>query len=376
MNNMRLTIDKEQLLKAVTAADHAIASKNPIPLMANLKLELNEKGLEVTGSNSEMTIRSTVPYRIGEREIIRGPGNGATLINAHLFTEVVRRIEGTEVSFEVIDETIAKLDDGRSSFKLNCIRADEYPDIDLEPNGVTLDLPCSDFLSLVEQSAFAASTKEQRPVLTALNLESGAGKLIATATDSARLAQKFVAIESEAKFRCNVPAKILGDVTRLFDDAPRLTLCVSDNRILFIFGNTVVSSRLVSGDYPVTKAIIPQTFNYYLEVNAQEFLNAMSRVSLLSAERESVVKLTMREDEVEISAKSEASGSANEHLRIFSFTGERLNVSFNSLFVIDAIKALKSEDVTLCFQAEMKPFVVKNPKDPTVIELITPMRTY
>ena len=373
---MRLQIDKEQFLKAVSSSDHAIASKTPIPLMANLKLELNEKGLEVTGSNSEMTIRATVPYRVGEKEIIRAPGMGATLINAHLLTEVLRRMEGEEVSLEVIDESIAKLDDGRSSFKLNCIKADEYPDIDLEPTGTSLTLPCLDFVSLVEQSAFAASTKEQRPVLTALNLEAGDGKLVATATDSARLAQKSIEIEPLVRFRCNIPAKILGDVTRLFDNVEKLTISVAENRILFLFGNTIVSSRLVSGDYPVTKAIIPQTFNFYLEVNAQELLNAMSRVSLLSSEREPVVKLSMREDEVEISAKSESAGSASEHLRIFSFTGERLNVSFNSMFVIDAIKALKAEDVTLCFQAEMKPFVVKNPKDDSVIELITPMRTY
>ncbi|MBQ9457514.1 MAG: DNA polymerase III subunit beta [Bacilli bacterium] len=373
---MRFTIDKENFLKAISAADHAIAAKNAIPLMANLKIELDERGLEITGSNADMTIRSTVPYRNGEKEIIRNAGLGATLINAHLLTEVVRRMEGSEVSLEVIDESIAKLDDGRSSFKLNCVRADEYPDIDLELNGTLLELPCADFVGLVEQSAFAASTKEQRPVLTALNLEAGNQQLVATATDSARLARKSIAIESEAKFRCNVPARIIGDVVRLFEEGQLLTLSVSDAKILFAFGNTVVSSRLVSGDYPVTSAIIPHTFNFYLEANSQELLNAMSRVSLLSSERESVVKLSMREDEVEISAKSEASGSASEHLRIFSYTGERLNVSFNCLFVMDAIKALKAEDVTLCFQAEMKPFVVKNPKDESVIELITPMRTY
>lgn len=373
---MRLTINKEQFLKAASAADHAIGAKTAIPLMANLKLELNEKGLEITGSNSEMSIRARVPFRVGDKEIIRGSTPGATLVNAHLLTEYLRRMEGAEVSFEVIDESIAKISDGRSDAKLRCIRADEYPDIDLEPSGTLLELPASDFLSLVEQSAFAASTKEQRPVLTALNLEAGNKKLVATATDSARLAQKSVAIESDAQFRCNIPAKILSDVIRLFDAADLLTLSVSENRILFLFGNCVVSSRLVSGDYPVTKAIIPQTFNFYLEVNAQELLNALNRVSLLSADHESVVKLAMREDEVEVSAKSESAGSASERLRIFSFTGERLNVSFNSVFVIDAIKALKSEDVTLCFQAEMKPFVVKNPKDDTVVELITPMRTY
>ncbi|MBR1847320.1 MAG: DNA polymerase III subunit beta [Bacilli bacterium] len=373
---MRLSIDKEQFLKALNVTSKAIANKSADPLLANLKLDLNDRGLEVTGTNKEITIQCLVPYRIGEREIIRSAGLGAALINAKLLTEVVRRMDGTELALEVIDDSIAKIDDGRSSFKLNCIKAEAFTDIDLEPNGTILSLGCDEFASLVEQSAFAASTKEQRPILTALNLEANEGILTATATDSARLARKTISIDSDAKFRCNIPAKVCADVTHLFEGSKRLTLAVSDTSVLFLFDNVIVCSRLISGDYPVTRAIIPQTFNYYLEVNAQELLAAMSRASLLSAERDYVVKLSMAEDEVQVSARSEQSGSALESIQTFQFTGERLDVSFNSLFVIDAIKALKAEDVRVCFQAEMKPFVVLNPKDDSVIELITPMRTY
>ena len=373
---MRLSIDKEQFLKALNVTSKAIANKSADPLLANLKLDLNDRGLEVTGTNKEITIQCLVPYRIGEREIIRSAGLGAALINAKLLTEVVRRMDGAELALEVIDDSIAKIDDGRSSFKLNCIKAEAFTDIDLEPNGTILSLGCDEFASLVEQSAFAASTKEQRPILTALNLEANEGILTATATDSARLARKTISIDSDAKFRCNIPAKVCADVTHLFEGSKRLTLAVSDTSVLFLFDNVIVCSRLISGDYPVTRAIIPQTFNYYLEVNAQELLAAMSRASLLSAERDYVVKLSMAEDEVQVSARSEQSGSALESIQTFQFTGERLDVSFNSLFVIDAIKALKAEDVRVCFQAEMKPFVVLNPKDDSVIELITPMRTY
>lgn len=373
---MRLSINKDQFLKALNTASKAIANKSADPLLANLKLDLNERGLEITGTNKEITIQSLVPYRIGDKEVIRSAGLGAALINAKLLTEVVRRMEGNELAIEIIDDSIAKIDDGRSSFKLNCVRAEAFTDIDLEPSGVILTLPCVEFASLVEQSAFAASTKEQRPILTALNLEAGEGTLIATATDSARLARKTLVIDSDVSFRCNVPARVLSDVVHLFEDAKKVTIAVSDSSILFLFENTIVCSRLISGDYPVTRAIIPQLFNYYLEVNAQELLSAMSRASLLSAERDYVVKLSMSEETVEVSARSEQSGSALESIQTFQFTGERLEVSFNSVFVIDAIKALHSEDVRICFQAEMKPFVVQNPKDDTVIELITPMRTY
>mgnify|MGYP004444516119 FL=1 len=375
---MRFTINKDQFLKSLLRAGHAISPKAVVPLMSNVMLNLSEKGLQITGTNDEMTIRCTVPYMIGEIEIIRGAGMGSTLINAHLLTEVVRKMDGNDVTVEIVDNAIAKIDDGRSSFKLNCARAEEYPDIDLELNGQILDLRCHDFALLVEQSAFAASGKgNQRPVLSAVNLEAnGAGVLTATATDSARLAQKQLHVDSDVKFNVNVKAKILAEVARLFELTEMVRIAVSDNKILFDFDNAVVSTRLIADPYPVPKTIFQQTYNYSLEVNAQELADAIERVSILSADKDFAVKLSMREDLVEVHSRSETNGSANEAVQTFSFNGSRLEVSFNPLFVLDAIKALRSEDVVFCFQAEMRPFVVKNPKDDSVIELITPMRTY
>lgn len=374
---MRFTINKEAFLKALTTVGHAIPAKPVIALLTNFRLELNEKGLEILGSDNEITIRSTVPYKIGQIEVIRGAGLGGALVNAHMLTEIVRRMEGDEISMEIIDDSVAKIDDGTgSSFRLISAKAEEYPDIDLEEDGQVFEAKCDALTLLVDQSAFAASTKDQRPILTALNLEAtGDGQLIATATDSARLARKSIHIDSDVRFRCNVKARIFSDIVRLFEGSEYVKVAISASKALFSFDNTVVATRLVAGDYPVTKAIIPTSFNYFLEVNAQELVNAMGRVSILS-EKDSAVKLSMREDECEIYAKNERSGSANERIQTFSFNGERLEVSFNPQFVIDAIKALRADDVTLCFQAEMKPFVVKNPRDDSIVELITPMRTY
>ena len=122
---MRLTIDKEQFLKALNYAGHAIAPKNPYAMLANFKLTLSEKGLEVLGSNSEITIRSIVPYMVREREVIRQGIPGSILINARVLGEAVRKMEGEELSLDVIDNAIAKVDDGRSTFRLNCANAEE-----------------------------------------------------------------------------------------------------------------------------------------------------------------------------------------------------------------------------------------------------------
>ena len=375
---MRFTINREAFLKGLTIAGKAIGSKSPIPVMMNFKLQLTIEGLSVIGSNNELTIKTIIPISNGEEKIISDVEYGATLVSNKILTDIVRKVEGEKIHFEVIDDTIVKISDSRSNFKLNAIRAEEYPEIDLSSNGVSLNLNSDVFGTLVSQTAFAASSKEQRPILTAVNLQADNNRLIATATDSARLARKEISLEESYAFTANVPAKVLSEVSKLIEseNVEKMTLAVSDTKVLFSFGTTIVSSRLISGDYPNTKNIVPKSFNYFLEANAQELISAMERVSLLLSEKENVVKLTMSNDGVEVSTKSSQVGSATERIGTCQYEGERLEISFNSNYVIEAIKACGSEDVTLAFLGEMKPFVIKNGQDSSQIQLVTPMRTY
>lgn len=372
---MRFTIEKESLLKGLTLVAKAVPPKAELPILQNIKLSLTERGLEILGSDNNITIRTIVPYMIGEKEIIKNSENGETLIAAKILLEVVRHIEDEYITFDLIESSILMIEDNKSNFKLNSIRADEYPQIDLNPSGATLEVKSKDLTSLVDSTVFAASTKETRPILTAINLEAHDNLLTATATDTARLARKSVEIESDVRFVANIPAKKMSDIVRSFEDAEMVEIAVSDKKAIFSFNNTTISTRLTNGEYPNTKNIVPQNFNYFLEVNSSEFLKAMERVSLLSAEHDGVVKLIMTEDEVEIISRSSLVGSANETLNVFQFNGDRLEISFRSSFVADAIKACKSEDVTIAFIGEMKPFVVKNSKDDTIDMLVTPLRS-
>lgn len=374
---MRFVIKRDELLKALLIAGRAVNSKSSaVPVLANLKLELNEKGLSITGSNYELTIRTTVPYTRNDVEIIRNSQEGATLVNAKIITDMARKIDVDEINFEVVDSTIAVITAGKIKYNLNCIKADEYPDIDLEPNGIQINLTRIEFSSLVSQTAFAASLKEQRPILTAINLEAADGVLTATTTDSARLARKQISISTDLRFSANVPAKMMVEVDHLLENAEAVKVALSDKKALFEFDSTLVASRLIAGDYPNTKNIVPRVTNYSLEVNASDFLKAIDRVNILSIDRENVVDLYLSDDSVEISAKSTQVGSASEKIDVFKFSGSNLQISFNSEFVSSAIKALNSEDVTFLFVGEMKPFVIKNPADESVIQIVTPVRTY
>jgi len=375
---MKFTIKREELLKALNIASRAVSSKVAVPVLKNLKLELDEKGLTITGSDYDITIRTLVPYSIGDTEIIRNYKEGAALIGSRFITEITRKLESEEVTFDVIDTTIATISDSnnRSQFTLDCIRPEEYPDLDLEPSGTKITLSRNDFSLLVSQTAFAASLKEQRPILTAMNLEAINGILTATATDSARMARKTIQVPFDAEFVSNVPAKMMVEVDHLIENQDSVEIAFSDKKALFTLGKTVIATRLVDGDYPNTKNIVPRVTNYTLEVNANDFVKAIDRANILSLDRENVVDLSMSEHGIEISSKSSQIGSAVEKIDMFKYEGSPLRISFNSEFVLAAIRALNCEDVTLAFVGEMKPFVVKNAQDDSIIQIVTPVRTY
>ena len=373
---MRFTIRREELLKGLMIASRAVASKVAVPVLANLKIELDERGLFITGSNYDLTIKTFIPYKQDEFEIIRNYKEGATLINSKIIVEIARKMGCEEITLDVIDSTIATISGGGSEYKLNCVRPEEYPDLDLDSNGTKLTLMKEQFDTIVSQTAFAASTKEQRPILTAMNLEAGRGVLTVTATDSARLAKKEILIESDAEFVANVPAKMMVEVDHLLEGVESVDIAFSDKKALFTLGRTVIATRLIAGDYPNTRGILPRITNYSLEINSQDLMKAIERANILSIDRENVVDLTMSENGVEISAKSSQVGSAVERIELFKFEGDALKISFNSEFVLAAVRALASEDVTFLFVGEMKPFVIKNAADESIIQIVTPVRTY
>ena len=376
---MRFTIKREEFLKGLNTAARAVSSKVAMPVLENLKLELTDRGLFITGSNLDITIKTQVPYKLGNEDIIRNYKEGSTLIKAKLITDIVRKVDSDEITLDVIDSTIATISNNgnnRSEFRLNCVKVDEYLDLDLDANGTRLTMSAADFNTLVNQTAFAASLKEQRPILTALNLDARDGVLTATATDSARMARKTVSIPLGVEFLANVPAKMMVEVSHLLEGKEEIEIAFSDKKALFTIGTTIVATRLIAGDYPNTKNIVPKITNYTLEVNANDLMKAIDRANILSIDRENVVDLTMSEEGVEISAKSSQVGSAVEKIDMFKYVGQSLKVSFNSEFVIAAVKALGSADVTFAFVGEMKPFIVENASDDSIVQIVTPVRTY
>ena len=375
---MRFTIKREEFLKGLNIAGRAVTGKSIMPILENLHIELIDKGLFITGSNLELTIKSQVPYKLGDVDVIRNYKEGSVLIDAKRLIDIIREMDSEEVTVDVIDTTNVTIsgNNNRSNYRLNGIRADEYVELDLEATGTELTMSAADFNIMVAQTAFAASTKEKKPLLTAINLVAKDGILSATASDSARLAKKTLSIPNDVEFVANVPARIMTEISRLLEGRDSLEIAFSENKALFTIGTTIVATRLIAGEYYRTDNVVPKNTNCVLEVNANDFIKAIKRANILSIERENAVDLSMSEESVKISAKSSTVGSATEEISDFRYIGRPLDISFNGDFVIAAIKSLGCDDVTLAFVEAMRAFIIKNAADDSIIQIVTPMRSY
>lgn len=373
---MKFTINRNEFTKVLLSVSRIIQPRGINNILTNVKLVLDTNGLSITGSTDEFTIVQTIPLFNENKEIIRDVRLGGVLVNAKILCDVARKLDGEELTFELIDDSVVKINNNKTVFRLNSTRVEEYVDIDFSQIGAHLTLDTDLFVKAINSVSFAASIKNNRPLLTCVNINCSNGYLDLTATDGARLANKKIEVNNNENFNVNIPGKTIIEVVKSISNEKTIDLYVSANKILFILDKQTIVARLITGDYPNTKNIIPKQFFYYLEVNSEEFLNAIDRISLLSAERENVVRVIMTTDGVEISSKSQQIGSAVENLNQFKYQGERLQISFNAEFVSSAIKALNSEDVLLSFIADMKPFTVTNKNDQSAIQLITPLRTY
>lgn len=377
---MKFKINREQFLKGLSIASRPTQAKSPIPILGNILLSLNETGLTLLGSSNELAIRTHIPMRVNDLEVIRMFLPGETLISSKTLNESIRKMEGNEIDVEIIDRTIAQISDGRTEYRLGAIDSKDYPDIDLSQDGTVFEIGAKDFIKLVDQTSFAASVREQRPILTALNLNAVNGTLTAVATDSARLANKVVTLKDNVSFVANVPARIMNEVAKLLETMvgiETIEVSASANKINFMFDDTLVVSRLVAGEYPPTRSIIPKTHASFLEANANELLKAMDRVSILyAAEKDNIVKLSLSPESVVVSARSTFSAeSAREEVALCKYVGEPLEISFNYTLVSSAIKATGAEDVTIGFNGGHKPFSIRVATDDSLVLIVTPVRT-
>ncbi|AYC28374.1 DNA polymerase III subunit beta [Paenisporosarcina cavernae] len=378
---MKFEIMRDHLMMALNDVMKAVSQKTTTPILTGIKLDLNESGLKMTGSDSDITIQTFIPTEVDGDQVIRIIEEGSIVLQAKVFHEIIRKLPTSDVEIEVREQHHTLIRSGKSEFDLLGLNSSDYPLLPEVQEDQKFTIPADLLRSIIRETVFAVSTQESRPVLTGVHWLAKDGDLVCVATDSHRLARRkttLPALPAES-YSVVIPGKSLNELSKIIGDSTDdVEIVMTKQLVLFKSGDVLFYSRLLEGNYPDTSRLIPAEFKTDVIINSRALLSAIDRASLLSREeRNNIVRFTSLDGNVvEISSSSPEIGKVEEEVAAESIEGEELKLSFSAKYMMDALKAIDASEVKIQFAGAMRPFILKSVHDETNLQLILPVRTY
>ena len=375
---MKLTVKRNTFLQELQTVKRAISSKTTIPILTGVKIVLTDEGLSLTGSNADISIESFLSKE-DEKAQMTIESTGSIVLQARFFGEIIRKLPEDMFTLEVLDNNQVAITSGKADFTVNGLDADNYPHLPVIDAKNQIQLPVHLLTKIINETGFAVSLHESRPILTGVHFILDNQKLLAVATDSHRLSQRIIPIEQAAEnFNIVIPGKSLTELSRSFTNEEEMVeISIMENQVLFKTQNMYFYSRLLEGNYPDTNRLIPTSFNTEIDFYVPELLSAIDRASLLSHEgRNNIVRLAIASDSVILYGNSPEIGKVEEPLNYEKVTGDPLEISFNPDYMKDALRAFGDMSITVKFISAIRPFTLEPTEtDLDFIQLITPVRT-
>ncbi|MUV37949.1 DNA-directed DNA polymerase [Lentibacillus sp. JNUCC-1] len=377
---MKFTIQRDPLIASIQDVSKAISPRTAIPILTGMKLDVRNHGVTLTGSDSDISIEAFIPTEENGLVQVENIEEGSIVIQSRYFSDIVRKLPEKTVEISVDEQLQVTIRSGKAVFNLNGQDASEYPQLPKITADESFSIDISLLKNLIKQTVFAVSSMETRPILTGIKCQMTNNTLNFTATDSYRLAAREIPVEASIPdFTCVVPGKSMSELNKILDDSEeQIDISLTKNQILFQTPHLSFMSRLLEGNYPETSRLIPDDSKTSIQANTRQLINTVDRASLLAQTNDnSVVKLVAEPDGVmELSGHTQDIGQVTEEFPALNMEGESLNISFSSAYMLDALKAIDSEEIKIEFTGAMRPFIIRPANDNSILQLIVPVRTY
>jgi DNA polymerase-3 subunit beta len=349
---MKLSVSKEKLLQGLQTVQNVVSTRTTLPILSNVLLEAADGQLRLTTTDLDVGIRG------GIEAAIEKPG-AATLPARRLFT-IVRELPSAEILLEVDSKSVASIRCGPSFFKILGLPQEEFPPLPNFEGAKTFTLRQKDLKDGLRKTAYAISTDETRYVLNGILFSFKDNKLTLVATDGRRLALVDIELEFPRSHELDLilPTKAVTELARLVSEEGDVKMSVSENQVAFEVGGTLLVSKLIEGNYPNYRQVIPPEAKERITLERESFLNTVHRVSLLSSEKSNSVKLVFSKNNIDIIANTPEVGEARESLPV-AYKGREFSVAFNPEFLMAPLRNLPNEEVFLDLIDEMSPGVIK-----------------
>ncbi len=353
---MRFVSPKDELASKLAIAGRAASAKSTIQILSHVLLRAEEGHCELAATDMEISLR--VPLAMSVEE----PG---AVVLPRLAADIVRSMADGPITLEHrANEGVVSLSGGGSSFSLNCLQAHDFPELPAD-EGSGLSIPAEPLVEAIDRVARAASRDETRPVLTGVMVRIGPDGLTMVATDSYRLAVRQTRLDAPPTDvrEAIVPARALSEVSRLVGvmKADAVEVVLTETQALFRIGDLRLTSRLIEGQFPDHRQLVPDTFEHDVAFERAELLGVLTRIGVL-AQRNTPVRLAFEPGSVTISAISDQIGEGHESIPV-AFTGEPLEMGFNVEFLRAGVESIGGDEVRLGLISPLRPGLLRGASD-------------
>ena len=366
---MKLSLSTSELLTQLQTVSRVASTRSAVQALSGVQILAEADHAELRATDMEIGLR--VPLAA----VVDRPG--VAVVPARLMLDVARSLPSREMTIELRSaEQDVEIVAGSATFHIRTLRAEDFPPLPERDEGATVTLPAKPFIDTVNRVARSASRDETRPILTGILMSASNSELRMVATDSYRLSVKETELESQPgdDFEANVPARALQELARIAgqSEAESLSVWPRQNQIVFESDGVVLSSRLIDGQFPNYRQLLPDGAEHELRVATAELLDVVRRISLM-AQKNAPLRLSFSEGELAVSARTPDVGEASESMPL-AFRGEPFEIGFNPDFLRDGLESVESDEVVLKLSGPLRPGLIESGDGQGFVYLVMPIR--
>ena len=368
---MKFVCYKDTILKAINSVVKGVASKTTMPILEGILIQTNDKEIKLTTYDLEIGIEYVMECEVEEQ--------GSTVVNAVMFSEIIRKLPNTEIHISVNDKNLLEIECEGSLYKLATMNPDEFPELPKIEVENSIEVDQNVLKNMIRKTIFAVSTEESRPIFTGCLFEIENNKLNVVAVDGFRLALRSIYLNKQTNnFKAVIPGKTLNEVNKIISDSfEPVKIGVAKNQALFEMDNCKVVTRILDGEFLNYQNVIPSNWETRVRANKSILQNSFERVSLISSssiekEKKYPVKVQVDIGKVVISCTNQT-GDAKEEMYV-STEGKNLEAGFNPKYFLDCLKAIDDEEVYVEFGSSISPCIIRSVENNDYTYMILPIR--
>jgi DNA polymerase-3 subunit beta len=363
---MKLQVTQTNLSRALSNVARVASGKNSLPILSNVLIKTVDNRVVIAATNLNIAITHYIGSKISQE--------GSITVPARLMQDFVASLPNETIDIKV-EETKLHIKADQYNSTINGTPADDYPVMPQIKEGTSWKVPSSALKRALQQVVFTASNDEARPILTGIYFHTQDNKLYVAATDSYRLAEKKL-MNSKENIKLLVPATAMQDLLRVLGDYEEQVTVIHDSQqVLFRVGDVELVARLIEGTYPDYRKLIPASFSTTASLPRSELVNITKVSSLFARESAGSITLDLDEEEKQISIKSIASQLGENTATAAADIKGSASITLNSRYILDALGAINSPEVTINFNGKLEPFVISGKAEKDYIHLIMPLKS-